>query len=93
VRLGWVALANLISLPIVWFAFPMIRLDAITIIVLAEAFAFVFEAAFLYLTHKKKGLRFGGAAALSLWMNIGSVGLGVLLALAAILLLQGGGQG
>jgi len=93
VRLGWVALANLISLPIVWFAFPMIRLDAITIILLAEAFAFVFEAAFLYLTHKKKGLRFRGAAALSLWMNIGSVGLGVLLAVAAILLLQGGGQG
>jgi hypothetical protein len=39
--------ANLISLPLVWFAFPFIRLDGFAILFVAELFALLFETWYL----------------------------------------------
>ncbi len=51
--LGWVALASVLTLPVVWWIileYP----DYLTGIVLAEAFAVLFEAGFLYFAFRKK---------------------------------------
>ena len=71
--LGWVLVANLISLPFVWFVIPSVMV--------AEIFAVGFEAAFLYLTNRRRGLSLGHAFMLSLLMNTASYFIGPLLLL------------
>lgn len=51
--LVYVLLANIISLPIVWFLFPLIKLPWVAIIVMSEIFAILFEAYFVYFLGKK----------------------------------------
>jgi len=51
--LAYVLLANIISLPIVWFLFPLIKFPAIGIIVVSEIFAILFESWFIYFLGKK----------------------------------------
>ena len=50
--LAYVLLANIISLPIVWFLFPLIKLSIPTIIVISEIFAVLFESYFIYFLGK-----------------------------------------
>jgi len=79
--LGYVFLANVISLPLVWFVIPYIHLRTSSIllmIILYELFAFVFEAYFLYWTNKKF-LDLKKAFTLSLVMNAVSLFLGGIL--------------
>jgi hypothetical protein len=51
--LVFVPIASLISLPVVWFVFPLIRIPAILIILSAEIFAVLFEGYFIFLFNKK----------------------------------------
>lgn len=51
--LAYVLLANIISLPIVWFLFPLIKLPLLAIIVMSEIFAVLFESYFVYLLGKQ----------------------------------------
>lgn len=81
--LAFVPLASLLSLPLVWFAFPPLPLPDAWVIALSELFAFGFEAAFLYLATNWRGLPGGRlspahAVALSLVMNAASFLLGLL---------------
>ena len=71
--LGWVLVANLISLPFVWFVIPNVMV--------AEIFAVAVEALFLYLTNRTRGLALGHAFMLSLLMNTASYFIGPLLLL------------
>ena len=72
--LVYVAIANLISLPIVWFVFPRFVKLPFTI-PLAEIFAFVFEAYFIYLLNKKL-ITLKKSFILSLIMNLASFFIG-----------------
>jgi hypothetical protein len=51
----YVLIANVISLPIVWFLFPSIKITSLVFLmfVLSEIFAVVFEAYFIYHLNKK----------------------------------------
>jgi hypothetical protein len=71
--LFFVILANLITLPIVWFLFPMI-MNSWAILV-GEIFAFVTEALFLMLTCRK-WFKPSGAFLLSFMMNVMSLLIG-----------------
>ena len=51
--LSYVLFANIISLPIVWFLFPLFKLYALTIIVASEIFAVLFESYFIYFFGKQ----------------------------------------
>jgi len=80
--LWYVLLANAISLPIVWFIIPLLKINVVSsllsfIIVAAlyEAFAFIFEAYFLYWTNKEF-LDLKNAFKLSVAMNVVSLILG-----------------
>ena len=67
-----VVLANIISLPIVWFVFrQIINNDAVYWIV-SEIFAVTFEAAFMFLFGRKYGIGIKHASILSLVMNTAS---------------------
>ena len=80
VVLGWVPLASLLTLPVVWFVFPQLRLAAGWTVGLSEGFAVLVEAGLVYLaTRGRIGLKH--AAALSLAMNGVSFLLGLLLRL------------
>jgi hypothetical protein len=80
--------ANFLSLPVVWFLSPILQLvDSVTVI-LAELFAIVFEAVFLYLTAKKKGLSLRHAGMLSFIMNMASLALGAAVVSVLMLLSQ-----
>ena len=74
----WVLVANILSLPLVWFLFPLLQLDAVTTILLAEIFAVVFEAALLAVTNRRI-LPFRQAAVLSVLMNAASALIGMCL--------------
>ncbi len=74
----WVLLANLISLPAVWFLFPRLSLPSTTTIVLAEAVTVVFEAVFVYFL-SRKALSFRQAFLMSVLMNVASYVLGFFL--------------
>jgi len=63
-----VLIGNLISLPIVWFIFPIIG-NIILVVLLSEIFAFVFEAFFIYYLNKKD-ISLGKSFILSLIMNL-----------------------
>lgn len=69
-----VLLVNVISLPIVWFIFPFIG-NIILVILLAEIFAFVFEAYFIYYLNKKD-ISLKKSFILSLLMNLASLIIG-----------------
>ncbi|VVB54788.1 Uncharacterised protein [uncultured archaeon] len=74
---AFVAVANIISLPIVWLVFPLLG-NAILVILLSEAFAVLFEAAFIHLLNKKiLSLRL--ALALSIVTNLMSFVVGNIL--------------
>jgi hypothetical protein len=78
--LGWVPLASVFTLPVVWFAFPQLPLSAGWVVGLSEAFAVMFETGFIYLvTRRTTPLKH--AAALSLLMNGISFSVGLLLRL------------
>jgi hypothetical protein len=64
----FVLIANLISLPVVWFIFPLIKINMALMVLLAEIFAVVFESYFLFLTNKKIGLK--KSFSLSIIMNL-----------------------
>lgn len=51
--LAYILLANIISLPIVWFIFPLVRLPSLAIIVMSEVFAILFETYFVYFLNKQ----------------------------------------
>jgi hypothetical protein len=78
--LSWVPLSSVLTLPVVWFAFPLLPLPPGWIVGLSEAFAVVFEAGLIYLvTHPTTSLKH--VAALSLLMNGASFLIGLLLRL------------
>jgi hypothetical protein len=69
--------ANLISLPIVWFVFPFIRLDGFAVIFLGEIFALLFET--WYIQRNYKNMSYAISFWLSLSMNLASFLLSALL--------------
>jgi hypothetical protein len=69
-----VLFANLISLPIVWFVFPMFIKLPLTI-VLGEIFAFIFEAYFIFLLNKKL-ITLKKSFIMSILMNLASLIIG-----------------
>ncbi len=76
--LGWVPLASVLTLPVVWLAFPHLRLAQGWITGLSEGFAVLFETGFLYLaTWRSLSLRH--AFLLSLIMNAASFLAGLLM--------------
>jgi hypothetical protein len=68
-----VVVVNLVTMPLTWFFFPLL-LAGVWAAIAAEAFAFAFEATFIYLSNKKMGAQ--NAVAISLLMNISSFILG-----------------
>lgn len=78
--LGWVPLSSVLTLPVVWFVFPNLGLPAAWAIGLAEGFAVLFEAGFIYLALRRT-ISLKHAAALSLAMNGASFLVGLALAL------------
>jgi hypothetical protein len=78
--LGWVPLGSALTVPVVWFVFPLLPLSSGWVMGLSEAFAVAFEAGLIYLvTRRATSLRH--AAALSLLMNGASFLVGLLLRL------------
>jgi hypothetical protein len=65
-----IIIANLITLPIVWFVFPLIPVSSFYVIALGEIFALLFEAVFIQRLYK--GLPFIASFWMSLWMNLAS---------------------
>lgn len=51
--LYYVITANLISLPVVWFVFPLFGRPSNLLTLSSEVFAFLFEALFIYLLNKR----------------------------------------
>jgi hypothetical protein len=80
--LVWVLVANLVSLPIVWFVLPSFYflpgLPLLVSIAAAEVFAVMFEAILLYAAMRKRGLTLGHSVTLSLLMNAASFAVGAL---------------
>jgi len=73
--LGWIPLASLITLPAVWFLFPLLPVSALWVIALAEVFAVAAEA--LLLVAVGRGVvRWTHAVFISLVMNAVSFGIG-----------------
>jgi len=64
----YVVIANLISLPIVWFAFPLLG-SSILVVLVSEIFAVIFEACFIFFTNKKV-ISIRNAFLLSIVMNL-----------------------
>jgi hypothetical protein len=76
--LGWVPLASVLTLPVVWFGFPELHLASGWITGLSEGYAVLFETGFLYLaTWRSLSLRH--AFLLSLIMNAASFLIGLLM--------------
>jgi len=80
--LVWVLVANLVSLPIVWFVFPLfdshLDLRGLVSVATAEVFAVIFEATILYAAIRRRGLTPRHSATLSLLMNAASFAVGSL---------------
>ncbi len=77
--LAWVFLANLMTLPVVWFLFPLSGLPNVVVMALSELFAFGFEAGFLYLITRRPKILLRQAITLSLAMNVVSFIFGLLI--------------
>ncbi len=69
-----VLIANVISLPIVWFVFPLLKIIPLAIL-LGEIFAFVFEGYFIHLLNKDI-LPLKKSFVLSILMNLASLIIG-----------------
>ncbi len=69
-----VAIANIITLPIVWFVFPLLQIPLL-VFALSELFAVLFEGLFFYFGTKKQ-ISLQNAFVLSLINNIASVMVG-----------------
>jgi len=69
--------ANLITLPIVWFLFPFIRLDGFAVIFLGEIFALLFET--WYIKKNYENMSYVTSFWLSLSMNLSSFLIPILL--------------
>ena len=70
-----VLLVNMITLPIVWFLFPLLGFSGVVVIILSEIFAFLFEAYFIYFLGKQF-ISFKQSAALSILNNSVSLFIG-----------------
>ena len=78
--LGWVPLGSVLTMPVLWFVFPLLPLSSGWVVGLSETFAVTFEAGLIYLvTRRTTSLRH--VAALSLLMNGASFLVGLLLRL------------
>lgn len=77
--LGWVPLASLLSLPVVWLVFPRLPFPAGLVVGLSELFAVVSEAGLIYLAARRT-MPLKHAAVLSLVMNSASFAFGLLAA-------------
>lgn len=64
-QLGWVIVANIISLSIIWF----LSGSLVDTILILEIFVVIFETFFLYWVNRKRGLTFVHAGILSVIMN------------------------
>lgn len=76
VFLGWVPLASLVTLPAVWFAFPLLPLPSIAIIGFSEIFAVLVETFLLHIFPFRR-LSLKHALLLSLTMNLVSFLIGL----------------
>jgi hypothetical protein len=71
----WVILANIISLPVLWFIFPLIFGEGIPAFITGELFTFIFETLFIYY-YSRQYIRKWQAIVLSVIMNLVSLILG-----------------
>lgn len=69
-----ILIANIISLPIVWFVFPLLKIIPLAIL-LGEIFAFVFESYFIHLLNKDI-ISLKKSFVLSILMNLASLVIG-----------------
>jgi hypothetical protein len=76
--LGAVALGNLITLPLVWFVFPFLKINFLAVLAISEVFALALEATLLWLINRKN-ITLVNAFALSAIMNAASFFLGALI--------------
>jgi hypothetical protein len=72
--LVYVIIANIISVPIVWYIFPLLK-NAVLVTVSSELFAWIFEATFIFITNRQF-ISFKNALMLSLIMNFVSYSVG-----------------
>jgi len=75
--LAWIPLSSILSLPIVWFVFPLLPMSAGWIAALSETFAVLFEAGLVY-TVARRLIPLRHIAILSLLMNAVSFLFGLL---------------
>ncbi len=76
----WVVLANILSIPIIWFIIGFFPTVSTTVFfILAEGYAIGFEAAFLFLFGRRYGITFKLSSILSIVMNLASVLVGAAL--------------
>ncbi len=73
--LSSVSVANIISLPIVWFIFPLLRIKPLEILLLGELFVFVFEGYFIHWLNRDI-LTLKRSFVLSILMNLASLVIG-----------------
>jgi hypothetical protein len=74
-----VVLANILSLPIVWFIFRPIFSDDIIFWSVAESFVVIFEAAFMFLFGRRYEITLKQVSILSLLMNTASFLMGLII--------------
>lgn len=74
---GRIAIANLITVPIVWFILPSLPLGAVLVVVLSESFAVAFEA--LFIRYTRSGISGRFSLNLSLGMNGASFLIGLVI--------------
>jgi hypothetical protein len=81
-----VAVANLLSLPPMWFLLPFLRVNFGVLLLLGEGFAILFESGFLHLANRRTQLSLRQSTLASLIMNSASIVAGVvtILAVAAV---------
>lgn len=79
----YVGIVNIISLPLVWFLFPLLSIPPLFIIIIAEVFVILFESIFIYLS---KLLSFKKSFLLSLIMNLASIFIGGFIYLSLMML-------
>lgn len=72
-RWGLILVLNLITLPFVWFIFPLMNVETLYALGMGELFAFLFESISYFLAMKKEGMTIGQAFLLGLWTNLASI--------------------
>jgi hypothetical protein len=72
-----IVLANLISLPIVWFIFPsLLKVNFLWVLIIVESFAIIFEAIFIFYTNRTSPLSLKEGIITSVMINLASFLLG-----------------